>query len=205
MSHWIVAIGLGSATGVFLLSKSLFLAPFPAGRALLLANLVYEVAERKLRMGRLALDAILWVALVAGFGWWGGSAAAATAAVLLGLAWVGYLHADSESKAGRSAKQNKEWAGRVPLPIPRLIISIRGPILERRRSVDDERLRPARITFSVGRAGNLLSASLAASSGHAGLDAAALAKVRRAAPFPPVPDGAQAPLTLSLPVVIRLD
>ena len=137
MSHWIVAIGLGSATGVFLLSKCLFLAPFPAGRVLLLANLVYEVAERKLRMERLALDAILWVALVAGFGWWGGSAAAASAAVLLGLTWVGYLHVDSESKADRSAKQNKEWAGRVPLPIPRLIISIRGPILERRRSFDD--------------------------------------------------------------------
>ena len=97
MSHWIVAILLGSATCVFLLSKSLFLASFPAGRAMLLANLVYEVAERKLRMGRPALDAILWVALVAGFGLWSGSAAAASAAVLLGLAWVGYLHVDAES------------------------------------------------------------------------------------------------------------
>ena len=137
MSHWIAVISLGSATGVFLLSKGLFLAPFPAGRAMMLANLVYEVAERKLRMGRLALDAVLWVALVAGFGLWGGPFAAASAAVLLGLAWVGYLHVDTESKAGRSAKQNQEWVGRVPLPMPRLVISIRGPILERRRDVDD--------------------------------------------------------------------
>ena len=137
MSHWIVAIFLGSATGVFLLSKGLFLAPFSAGRALLLANLVYEVAERKLRMDRLALDAILWVALVAGFGLWGGGWAATVAAVILGLAWIGYLFVDAEWKAGRLARQSTETAGRVPLPIPNLVIAIRGPILERRRNCDD--------------------------------------------------------------------
>ena len=67
MGNGIAAILLGSASGVFLLSKSLFLAPCRAGYAMVLANLVYEVAERKLRMGRLALDAVLWVALIAGF------------------------------------------------------------------------------------------------------------------------------------------
>jgi protein TonB len=71
--------------------------------------------------------------------------------------------------------------------------------------LDDERPRPVRVSFSVGRSGQLLSVSLQASSGHGGLDAAALAKVRRAAPFAPVPEGTPAPITLSLPVVIRLD
>lgn len=137
MGNWIAAILWGSVAGVFLLSKSLFLAPYAAGRAMLLANLVYEVAERKLRMERTGLDALLWVALVAGVGVWAGGWAAAAAAVALGLAWIGYLRTDAEWKAGRLARQSMETAGRVPLPIPRLIVCIRGPVLERGRGEDD--------------------------------------------------------------------
>ena len=137
MGNWIAAILLGSAASVFLLGKSLFLAPCAVGRAMLLANLVYEVAERKLRMERMELDALLWVALVAGVGVWAGGWAAAAAAVLLGLAWIGYLRADAEWKAGRLARQSAETAGRVPLPIPRLVVLIRGPVLERGREEDD--------------------------------------------------------------------
>ena len=137
MGNWIAAILLGSAASVFLLGKSLFLAPCAVGRAMLLANLVYEVAERKLRMERMELDALLWVALVAGVGVWAGGWAAAAAAVLLGLAWIGYLRADAEWKAGRLARQSAETAGRVPLPIPRLVVLIRGPVLERGRGEDD--------------------------------------------------------------------
>ena len=137
MGNWIAAILLGSAASIFLLGKSLFLAPCAVGRAMLLANLVYEVAERKLRMERTELDALLWVALVAGVGVWAGGWAAAAAAVLLGLAWIGYLRADAEWKAGRLARQSAETAGRVPLPIPRLVVLIRGPVLERGRGEDD--------------------------------------------------------------------
>jgi periplasmic protein TonB len=45
----------------------------------------------------------------------------------------------------------------------------------------------ARVVFSLGRDGRVLAASLARSSGHDVLDRAALAMVRRAAPFPPFP------------------
>ena len=137
MGNAIIAILLGGAAAVFLLSKSLFLAPYRAGFALVLANLVYEVAERKVKLERTALDAVLWFALVAGFGLWGGGWVAAAAAVSLGLAWVGYLHVDAEWKAGRLARQNTETSGRVPLPIPRLVVCIRGPVLERGRAEDD--------------------------------------------------------------------
>ena len=137
MGNWIAAILLGSATGVFLLSKCLFLAPCRVGFLLVLANLVYEVAERKVKLERTALDAAFWVALVAGFGLWGGGWAAAVAAVALGLAWIGYQRADAEWKAARLARQSSETAGRVPLPIPQLIVSIRGPVLERGRAEDD--------------------------------------------------------------------
>src|SRR5690606_31699692 len=43
----------------------------------------------------------------------------------------------------------------------------------------------ARVVFSLGRDGRVLSVSLARGSGHGVLDQAALAMVRRAAPFPP--------------------
>jgi len=45
----------------------------------------------------------------------------------------------------------------------------------------------ARVNFSLGRDGRVLSASLAESSGHVVLDQAAIAVVRRASPFPPFP------------------
>jgi protein TonB len=45
----------------------------------------------------------------------------------------------------------------------------------------------ALVRFVLSRTGNLLSASIVRSSGNAALDAAALASVRRASPFPPFP------------------
>ena len=45
----------------------------------------------------------------------------------------------------------------------------------------------ARVIFSLGRDGRVLSVSLAGGSGHSVLDQAAIAMVRRAAPFPPFP------------------
>jgi protein TonB len=47
------------------------------------------------------------------------------------------------------------------------------------------------VVFSVTNSGALASATIARSSGHAGLDQTALDHIRRAAPFPPPPAGAQ--------------
>ncbi len=44
-----------------------------------------------------------------------------------------------------------------------------------------------KLTFSLGRGGQVLSSRLGGSSGHAALDAEALAMVRRAQPFPAFP------------------
>ncbi len=137
MGNWIAILLLGTATGVFLLSKCLFLAPLRGGWLMLVANLAYEVAERKLRVGRVWLDGFLWGALVIGYGLWAGGTAAAWAGGALGLAWVWVLHVDAEWKANRPARQNKELAGRVPFPVPRLVVSLRGPVLARNRGSDD--------------------------------------------------------------------
>jgi hypothetical protein len=137
MGQWIIAGLLGSAASVFLLSKCFFLAPHPAGWLMLAANLAYEVAERKTRFDRWKLDALAWAGLSLGFGLWAGAGAGLAAALGLGLAWVGALRIDSEWKAGRTARQCRDCAGRVPLPIPRLIVAVRGPVLERNRGVYD--------------------------------------------------------------------
>ncbi|WP_084657387.1 energy transducer TonB [Natronohydrobacter thiooxidans] len=69
-----------------------------------------------------------------------------------------------------------------------------GEVLRRIQRTRQAR-SPARgqvlVAFSVASNGGLASVSVARSSGHAGLDQAALDHIRRAAPFPPPPGGAQ--------------
>ncbi|MCC6007311.1 MAG: energy transducer TonB, partial [Rhodobacteraceae bacterium] len=60
------------------------------------------------------------------------------------------------------------------------------------------------VAFTLSREGALLAVQVAQSSGHAALDRAALEAVRRAAPFPPAPDGIRAAQsTFNLPVAFR--
>ena len=137
MANGIIAIVLGCVTGVFLLAKCLFLAPYRAGALMLAANLVYEVAERKTRLQRGTLDAVLWIALALSFGLWTGAWAGWAVAVGLGLAWAVALQADAEARGGCPARQARDCVGRVPLPIPRLVVVVRGPMLARNRQVYD--------------------------------------------------------------------
>lgn len=69
-----------------------------------------------------------------------------------------------------------------------------GEVLRRIQRTRQAR-SPARgavlVAFTVGSNGGLASVSVARSSGHAGLDQTALDHIRRAAPFPPPPAGAQ--------------
>ena len=62
-----------------------------------------------------------------------------------------------------------------------------------------------RIRFSMNRAGEVLDAAIAQSSGHDLLDQEALATVRRAAPLPPIPpDIPQARLDITVPIRFAL-
>jgi len=63
----------------------------------------------------------------------------------------------------------------------------------------------ARINFTLGRNGQVLSASLSGSSGHAALDAETLAMVRRAQPFPAFPpDMKQSSMSFGAPVAFYI-
>jgi protein TonB len=61
----------------------------------------------------------------------------------------------------------------------------------------------ASVAFTLTRTGQVTSVSLAGSSGSAILDRAALAMVRRAEPFPAMPDGG--PASMSFTAAIRFD
>lgn len=62
----------------------------------------------------------------------------------------------------------------------------------------------AEVRFTLDAGGRVLKLSLARSSGNAALDAAALAAVERAAPFPPIPEGAgRASWSFTVPLLFR--
>lgn len=85
------------------------------------------------------------------------------------------------SSAGNAAVTN--YPGKVRQKISRAV----ARISRRDRAGAD---RDVTVAFTVTASGGLGSLSIARSSGSAALDQAALAAVRRAAPFPAIPDGA---------------
>ena len=63
----------------------------------------------------------------------------------------------------------------------------------------------ARVSFTLGRGGQVLSASLGGSSGHSALDSETLAMVRRAQPFPQFPpDVTLGSMSFSAPVAFYI-
>ena len=58
----------------------------------------------------------------------------------------------------------------------------------------------ATVTFTIRTGGDVGRVSLAKSSGHRILDQAAVEMVHRAAPFPPLPQGAGNSITVTVPV-----
>ncbi|MBE7502952.1 MAG: hypothetical protein HS113_22260 [Verrucomicrobiales bacterium] len=128
---------LAPATAVFLLSKCFFLAPFRAGWLMMAANIVFETLFKRLRWSRERADAVLLAVLVVGWAVATGPWVASGIGLLLGWTWAGALIVDGRWKtAAGFARQHRELWGRVPLPVPQLIVQIRGPILRRDRVFD---------------------------------------------------------------------
>ncbi len=125
---WMAFIG---ASVVFLGSKAFFLAPFRAGWIMLLANAIYETAERRLRTPRERLDLALFVLCSIGAAIVGGAWFGLAWAVVCGAAAIGALLVERRWSSDSPATQMASLRGRVPLPVPRFIASLRGPVLER--------------------------------------------------------------------------
>lgn len=95
---------------------------------------------------------------------------------------------------GRSSSAVTSWRSQV-----------QAAILRNKPAPDNDREGVARVGFSVARSGGLGGLRLTVSSGAPALDAAALAAVRRAAPFPPVPDDIDAPVALEVPIRFQIN
>jgi hypothetical protein len=121
-----------AAALLFLLAKSLFLAPLRAEWAMVVANTIYETAEKRFRSPRALVDAAVFVTAVGLFALSCGFGAALAASIVMSLAWVASLCVDVSCRSDVPADQHRGWP-RVPLPVPRLAMSIRGPVLKRRR------------------------------------------------------------------------
>ena len=85
------------------------------------------------------------------------------------------------SAAGNAAVSN--YPGQV---VSRLRRSVSYPAQARRQRISGE----VHVAFTVARNGSVSGLQIVRSSGHSILDQAALQAVQRAAPFPPIPDGA---------------
>ncbi len=100
--------------------------------------------------------------------------------------------AGQAAQAGNAAVSN--YPGQV---VTRLRRSLRYPPEARRQRLNGE----VHVEFTVSSSGGVSGVRVARSSGHPALDQAAIATVQRAAPFPPIPEGAgrsQWPFTVPL-------
>ncbi len=128
------ALLLAVLTALFLLSKCLFLARWRVGWLMMIANGVYEVLTKRCWLSRTQIDGILFGALSLLTWLVAGAPSAVCLAMVLGGAWVIALITDLKWRSGGLSRQHEPSRGRVPLPIPRLVVVLRGPIMHRNRS-----------------------------------------------------------------------
>jgi protein TonB len=99
--------------------------------------------------------------------------------------------ADTRSGSGNAGKQaGNAAASNYPGLVNRHLARIRKPSMNRRGVV--------RVSFAIAPSGGLSGISVARSSGSAQMDQAAATMIRRAAPFPKPPAGAQRSFTVNI-------
>jgi hypothetical protein len=119
----------------FLFSKSFFLAPYRIGWLMMLANVPYETFCRG-RRKRWHTDALAMLGLGAAWttvlGPWAGLAWV----TVYGSAWAYTLLLDLKWRNGALTVQDARYAREIPLPLPKLILHVKGPVLKRGKTHD---------------------------------------------------------------------
>ena len=123
-------------TAIFMLSKCFFLSAYRVGWVMMFANVIYETLFKKFKWNRGCIDAVilpgltlLWF-LIAGPVW------AMAMSLVMSMAWIVTLRIDQRWRTGEIAHQDSRYTGRVPIPVPRMVVNIRGPILERNKILE---------------------------------------------------------------------
>ena len=118
------------AAGTFLFSKLYFFANYRVGWFMVVANTIYDTGEKRWKLSRDSLDAILFIMSVLAAALAAGPWAALAFSVVLGLAWAVSLQIGLKWQADVPAVQDRRYP-RVPMPVPRLAVFVRGPVLTR--------------------------------------------------------------------------
>jgi hypothetical protein len=115
--------------------KSYFLAPTRLGWFMMLVNVLYETFCRGWRK-RWHADLLLLLGL--GLAWTlvAGIWAAAAWLLVFGLVWIWSLMAELKWRSGALTVQDARYARTIPLPLPKLIVQLKGPVLTRGRTHD---------------------------------------------------------------------
>ena len=100
----------------------------PFGLLVMLANVPYETLTKKFRIQRITADALALVVISSG--WWmlSGAVAAVIFAMLFSLAWAYALHLDGQAVRSTPGEEDKRFIGQIPMPHPRIIVMLNGPV-----------------------------------------------------------------------------
>lgn len=125
---WLVLAG---ATYILLIGKCWFLASGRAGWLMLIPNVLQETIERRLKVTRSIQDCGLLLLVSLGMWLLAGPTIGFLIAVVGGCTWAGTLLVDLRWRSDIPARQFVPLKTWVPLPVPRLIVTLRGPVLNR--------------------------------------------------------------------------
>ncbi len=137
----ITLLALIALTTVFLLSKCFFLAPYRIGWVMMFANVIYETLQKRYHWSRWVMDAGALAAIVAGVTITVGPWTGLLLAVFCGLVWAYTLLLDVHARTDELAHQDRRFGiaaapRQIPMPIPELILTVRGPVLARNQILE---------------------------------------------------------------------
>lgn len=122
------ALGLAGLSLIAVASKLVESSYGPFGLLVMLANVPYETLVKKFRVQRITADGMALVAISAG--WWAlaGPAAGLVFALVFSGAWAYALHVDGQAVRSNPAEGDKRHIGAIPMPHPRIIAMVQGPV-----------------------------------------------------------------------------
>lgn len=128
-----------------LFSKLFFLAPTRWGVVVMLSNVFYEALFKRFGWRRWPIDAVTIVIVTVAWALVAGLPVALAFLLIYSLAWGYALNVDLKMRTGNPGEQDRGYGrgeidrskgGWVPLPNPRLIINLKGPVWDRGNPYD---------------------------------------------------------------------